>query len=83
MSTFPKPAFYRMTIREFLRHAFIGKPPTPYKIKAAIEAKEWAGEKIGSAYFIFVDEHAQPIRPQSPTGNLGSDALLKEWSHSR
>jgi len=46
------PSFYRMKISEFIRMSFIGRPPAARTIKAAIEAGEWAGEKIGSSYFI-------------------------------
>lgn len=79
-----QPAYYRMTLSEFLRRAFLGKPPSRNTIKAAIERKEIAGEKLGGMYFVFVDEAGQPIRPQkseaSPgTGNALADSLIMQW----
>lgn len=87
MSSVIAPRHYRMTLSEFLRTAFIGKPPCRNTIKAAIERKEWLGEKIGGNWFIFVDEAGQPVRPEAPasttTGNALADALLIEWSQGR
>ncbi len=83
MRLVPAPSFYRMKISEFIRMNFIGRPPTVRTIRAAIVSGQWAGEKVGSSYFIFVDEHAQPIRPESPTGNSGADEVLRTWSHNR
>lgn len=83
MSAVPKPQFYRMTLSAFLRTGFLGKPPSRNTVKRFIDGREWAGEKVGGTYFIFVDELGQPIRPTSATGNAAADALLNEWSQGR
>lgn len=86
MSAVPAPSYYRMTVAEFRRRAFLGKPPSANTIKAAIERKEWLGEQIGGLWFIFVDAVGQPIRskPAPPkTGNDGADRLIMEWQSSK
>jgi hypothetical protein len=88
LAAMPLPRRYRMTLSEFLRTSFAGRPPSRYTIKQAIERGEYAGEKIGSSYFIFVDENCEPLRPAitstpAPTGNALADQLLNEWTSER
>lgn len=77
--------FYRMTLAEFRRTAFAGRPPSKRAIAAIIASGEWAGETIAGQTFIFVDGAGQPIRPAKParTGNDAVDALLQDWEQSR
>ena len=82
----PRPAFYRMTIAEFRRHAFIGKAPCANTIKAAIERGDWLGEVVGGLWFIFVDGDGQPLtgKPKKPeTGNAAANQIIMEWEQSR
>jgi hypothetical protein len=80
--TAPKPSYFRMSISDFRRSAFKGRPPSPNTIKAAIRDRTWAGEKVGNLYYIFVDDDGQPLpgKPAAPqTGNPAADALIMDW----
>ncbi len=78
----PAPNYYRMTISEFRRAAFLGKAPCANTIKRAIDNRHWLGEKINGLYFIFVDANGQPIPGKAPgpsTGNEAADRIIIEW----
>lgn len=83
MSAAPEPTYYRMTLTEFARTAFKGKPLSRNTIKTLLANGVWLGEKVGGTYLIFVDDNGQPIagKPtQTPaTGNPEADALIMEW----
>ncbi|HBG51595.1 MAG TPA: hypothetical protein DDW89_07270, partial [Gammaproteobacteria bacterium] len=47
---------------------------------------DWAGERVGGLWFIFVDAHGQPIpgKPNEPeTGNAAANQIIMEWEQSR
>lgn len=79
------PSYYRMTLAEFRRTAFAGRPPSKRALAEIIASGEWAGETVAGQTFIFVDGAGQPIRPAKParTGNEAVDALLQDWEQSR
>jgi hypothetical protein len=92
VSAAPRPTYFRMTLAEFRRRSFIGRPPCLNTIKATMERGDWVGERIGGLWYIFVDENGQPIpgRPQPPpapraprTGNAEADRLIMEWNQGR
>jgi hypothetical protein len=75
-----------MTIAEFRRTAFLGRAPCANTIKGTIERGDWAGERVGGLWFIFVDAHGQPIpgKPKKPeTGNAAANQIIMEWEQSR
>jgi hypothetical protein len=83
----PRPSYYRMTIAEFRRAAFLGRAPCANTIKTIIERGDWAGEKVGGLYFVFVDEAGQPLRGRvgAPrgTGNADADRLIIQWEQGQ
>jgi len=77
--------YLRMTLAEFRRTGFAGRPPTKRAILKIIESGEWLGETVAGQTFIFVDAAGQPIRATKPatTGNANADAVLRDWEKSR
>lgn len=90
MAAAPTPSYYRMTLTEFAKRAFLGRPLSRNTLKALIDNRTWLGEKVGSTYLIFVDAAGQPVsgKPEPvagmpSTGNAEADALIMEWNQSR
>lgn len=84
MSAAPLPNFYRMTLSEFARQMFVGKPPSRNTLKAMIERQQWQGEKVGGMYFVFVDAKGQPIPGNGPqTGNRKADRFIMTWAKGK
>lgn len=50
-----------ITISEYRRLAFVGKPPCANTIKRWIDTGEISGERIGGMYFVHVDEPERNI----------------------
>jgi len=85
-SSAPAPNFYRMTLAEFRRSAFLGRAPSINTIWAAVERCDWAGEQVGGLRFIFVDANGQPLpgkKAPPSTGNSAADQTIMEWQASR
>lgn len=78
------PPYFRMKLGEFMR-TFVGKPPARNTLKAMIDRRDYLGERVGATYFLFVDEHGQPLKPtqEVATGNSEADVLLQNWLQTR
>lgn len=69
----------RMLVNEFIREAFVGKPPSPTTVKKWICTGHLPGERIGNSWVVFVDDDGNPARD---TGNALADTVLSRW-HDR
>ena len=78
----PSPQVYRMTLAEFRRTCFLGRPPSANTIKAAIARGQWAGERVGGLYFVLVDAYGQPM-PGRPVTRAPAASTAPDSAHAR
>jgi hypothetical protein len=72
-----------MSIAEYRRTAFLGRPPAAITVRRWLEAGDLPGEKIGGSWFVLVDESGEAYRPKKvTTGSAGADALLLAWAQN-
>ncbi|WP_353214430.1 DNA-binding protein [Salinisphaera hydrothermalis] len=66
----------RMLLHEYRRHAYLGRPPSRQTLINWIRHGALAGEKIGGAWVVFVDDNGEALHS---TGNALADAALSRW----
>jgi hypothetical protein len=73
-----------MTVSEFRRTAFVGKPPASATIRRMVERRDLPGEIRGKSVWIYVDESGNPVDcHQTPAAQAAAALMLKEWNNGR
>lgn len=70
----------RMTVSEYQKTAFVGRPPCLNTLRAQIRSGSLPGEIRGRSYYVYVDQYGQPLADAAEDARQSrAEQVMFEW----